>query len=64
MTSFTHCLSFLDLGHPPEEDDGSVWVSLNDPAYLQARHGFPEELMGNLAGAGALIQRIVEGRSS
>lgn len=47
-----------------EGDDGSVWVSLSDPAYLQARHRFPEELMGNLAGAGALIEKTLEGRSS
>lgn len=47
-----------------EEDDGSVWVSLNDPAYLQARHGFPQELIGNLAGAGTLIQRALEAHLS
>lgn len=47
-----------------EEEDGSVWVTLNDPAYLQARHGFPKELMGNLGAAGALIEKAVEGRQS
>lgn len=45
-----------------EEDDGSVWVTLNDPAYLQKRHGFPQKLIGNLAGAGALIEKALKGR--
>jgi len=28
-----------------EDEDGLVWISYNTPEYLQARHGFPPELM-------------------
>jgi hypothetical protein len=28
-----------------EDTDGKVWVSYNSPAYLQARHNFPAELL-------------------
>lgn len=42
-----------------QEAEG-VWVTYNDPEYLRERHGFPEELVKNLAGAGALITKAVE----
>ncbi len=42
-----------------EDRDGQVWVTLNDPAYLQSRHGFPEELTANLAGATTLIEKTL-----
>jgi uncharacterized protein (DUF302 family) len=32
-----------------EDADGRVWISYNSPQYLQRRHRFPEELMGNIA---------------
>jgi uncharacterized protein (DUF302 family) len=32
-----------------EDAQAQVWVSYNDPAYLQARHGFPDDLMRNIA---------------
>jgi uncharacterized protein (DUF302 family) len=32
-----------------EDGQANVWVSYNDPAYLQARHGFPDDLMHNIA---------------
>ncbi len=32
-----------------EDAAGRAWVSYNSLAYLQARHGVPAELMGNLA---------------
>jgi uncharacterized protein (DUF302 family) len=32
-----------------EEAEGKVWVSYNSPAYLQQRHGFPAELLQNIA---------------
>ena len=32
-----------------EDGEGKVWVSYNSPAYLQERHGFPEELVRNIA---------------
>jgi uncharacterized protein (DUF302 family) len=43
-----------------EDDSGKVWVTCNSPEYLQQRHGFPVELIKNLAGAGALIEKAVE----
>jgi uncharacterized protein (DUF302 family) len=35
---------------------GKTWISYNDPAFLQGRHGFPTELKKNLAIAGVLAQ--------
>jgi uncharacterized protein (DUF302 family)/uncharacterized membrane protein YidH (DUF202 family) len=32
-----------------EDAQGKVWVSYNSPAYLQERHGFPKELLQNVA---------------
>jgi len=32
-----------------EDSQGKVWVSYNSPAYLQQRHGFPQELLQNVA---------------
>jgi uncharacterized protein (DUF302 family) len=43
-----------------EDDKGKVWISYNDPAYLQKRHNIPAELVKNLAAPGALIQKAVE----
>ena len=43
-----------------EDDHGKVWISTNDPAYLQQRHGIPADLVKNLSGPGALIQKAVE----
>ena len=36
--------------------EGQTWVAYNKPEYLQARHGFPEELMKNIAALGALAE--------
>jgi len=38
------------------EDNGGVWISYNTPEYLQHRHGFPAELVGNLAGVRAVVE--------
>jgi uncharacterized protein (DUF302 family) len=43
-----------------EDDDGKVWVSYNSPEYLQQRHGVPEDLIKNIAGAGVLLAKAVE----
>lgn len=43
-----------------DDADGKVSVTYNDPEYLRERHGFPAELVKNLAGAGALIAKAVE----
>jgi len=43
-----------------EDDQGRVWITYNDPEYLAKRHGIPPDLVKNLAGAGALLQKAVE----
>ena len=43
-----------------EDTEGEVWVTYNSPEYLQERHGVPADLIKNLAGAGALIEKAVE----
>ena len=43
-----------------EDENGKVVVSYNSPEYLQQRHGVPEELIKNIAGAGALVAKAVE----
>jgi uncharacterized protein (DUF302 family) len=43
-----------------EDDRGKVWITQNSPEYLKERHGIPDNLVANLAGAGALIQKAVE----
>jgi uncharacterized protein (DUF302 family) len=43
-----------------EDEEGKVWVSYNSPEYLQQRHGVPEELIKNIAGAGTLAAKAVE----
>ena len=32
-----------------EDEKGKVWVSYNSSAYLQQRHGLPQELLQNIA---------------
>jgi uncharacterized protein (DUF302 family) len=43
-----------------EDDQGKVWITYNSPEYLQQRHGVPADLVKNLAGAGALLEKAVE----
>ena len=43
-----------------EDDQGKVWITYNDPEYLAKRHGITADLVKNLAGAGALLQKAVE----
>jgi uncharacterized protein (DUF302 family) len=43
-----------------EDENGKVWVAYNSPEYLQQRHGVPEDLIKNIAGAGTLIAKAVE----
>ena len=37
-----------------EDNTGKVWVSYNSPSYLRDRHGFPAELIKNIAAVEAL----------
>jgi uncharacterized protein (DUF302 family) len=43
-----------------EDPEGQAWVSYNSPAYLQRRHGFPQELVQNLAAVEALAKAAAE----
>lgn len=37
-----------------QDAEDRTWVAYNEPEYIQARHGFPADLMKNIAGLGAL----------
>ena len=43
-----------------QDPEGQVWVSYNSPAYLERRHGFPPELVQNLAAVEALAKAAAE----
>jgi uncharacterized protein (DUF302 family) len=43
-----------------EDEQRQVFLSYNSPEYLQQRHGFPVELLKNIAVIGALVQKAVE----
>jgi uncharacterized protein (DUF302 family) len=43
-----------------EDAEGQVWLSYNDPDYLKQRHGIPDELVKNIAGVGAVLEKAVE----
>jgi len=40
-----------------EDAEGNVWLTYNDPAYLQQRHNVPAELLPNIAGVSALLEK-------
>jgi|SRR5580693_565361 len=42
------------------EDGGVTKISYNDPQWLQARHGFPAELVANIAAVAALANAVRE----
>jgi uncharacterized protein (DUF302 family) len=43
-----------------EDAEEKVWVSYNSPDYLQQRHGILADLVKNIAGVGALVEKAVE----
>jgi uncharacterized protein (DUF302 family) len=43
-----------------QDPEGQTWVSYNSPEYLQRRHGFPQELVENLAAVEALAKAAAE----
>jgi uncharacterized protein (DUF302 family)/uncharacterized membrane protein YidH (DUF202 family) len=43
-----------------EDGQGKVWISYNRADYLQKRHGFPQELMANIAVVEALVEKAAE----
>jgi uncharacterized protein (DUF302 family) len=42
-----------------QDNAGRAWVSYNAPDYLQQRHGFPDALLGNLAGLEKILQAAI-----
>jgi uncharacterized protein (DUF302 family) len=42
------------------DESGKVWVGFNSPEFLQQRHGVPADLIKNIAGVGALLEKAVE----
>ena len=43
-----------------EDANGKVWISYNSPAYLQTRHGLPQELLSNITVIGGLAAKAAE----
>jgi uncharacterized protein (DUF302 family) len=43
-----------------QDAEEKVWVSYNDPIYLQRRHNISDELLKNISGIGALLEKAVE----
>jgi uncharacterized protein (DUF302 family) len=43
-----------------EDANGKVWISYNSPAFLQARHNLPKELLPVLASVEALANQAAE----
>jgi uncharacterized protein (DUF302 family) len=43
-----------------EDGQQKVWVSYNSPAYLEERHGIPDELMQNIAVVETLASKAAE----
>jgi uncharacterized protein (DUF302 family) len=43
-----------------EDASGKVWLSYNAPEYLKQRHNIPDELLKNISGVGALLQKALE----
>ena len=43
-----------------EDAQGKVWASYNSPAYLQQRHGIPQDLLPNIAVVEALAAKAAE----
>jgi uncharacterized protein (DUF302 family) len=43
-----------------EDTEGKVWASYNNPAYLQERHGVPQEMLPNISVAAALAAKASE----
>jgi len=43
-----------------QDEDGRVWLTYNDPAYLQHRHGIPPDLISNIADVNGLLTKAVD----
>jgi uncharacterized protein (DUF302 family) len=43
-----------------KDAEEKVWISYNDPIYLKRRHNISDELLKNISGVGALLEKAVE----
>ena len=43
-----------------EDGQSKVWLSYNSPEYLEKRHGFPQDLLQNIAVVGTLAAKAGE----
>jgi uncharacterized protein (DUF302 family) len=43
-----------------EDAQGKVWISYNSPEYLRERHGFPQDLLPNIAVVKVLADKAAE----
>jgi uncharacterized protein (DUF302 family) len=43
-----------------EDAVGKVWISYNSPAWMQARHGLPQDLVRNIAAVEVLANSAAE----
>ena len=43
-----------------EDAQGKTWLTYNSPEYLRERHGFPQELLANIAVVEALATKAAE----
>jgi uncharacterized protein (DUF302 family) len=43
-----------------QDGQGKVWVSYNSPEYLQKRHGFPQDLIKNIAVVATFAENAAE----
>jgi uncharacterized protein (DUF302 family) len=42
-----------------QDDHGRVWLTYNNPQYLQERHGIPDQLLKNIAGITCISEEAV-----
>jgi len=43
-----------------QDDENRTWLAWNTAEYIQKRHGFPEELVKNIAPVAALLRKAAE----
>jgi uncharacterized protein (DUF302 family) len=43
-----------------EDEAAKVWLTWNDPEYIQARHGFDSSLLPNVGDVATLLQKAAE----
>jgi uncharacterized protein (DUF302 family) len=43
-----------------QDAEEKVWISYNGPNYLKQRHNISDELLKNISGVGALLEKAVE----